>query len=307
MAEIIRARSLVKRFDGFTAVDSIDFSVRRGECFGFLGPNGAGKTTTVRMISCVSPVTEGELVVGGIDVRREPRRIKSLLGVVPQEDNLDPDLSVRQNLAVYARYFDMPRELANQRIDESLALFQLVEKQHDAIWALSTGLKRRLTIVRGLINQPRILVLDEPTTGLDPQARHLVWQKLRYLREQGVTMLLCTHYMEEAAHLCDRLVIMHQGRILVEGSPAELVEEHAGQEVAEVHARPEQREKILTQVASRPGLTVEEVEDILYIYARTPDDRAQMADLILGSESVTYRQANLEDVFLRLTGRGLIE
>ncbi len=259
------------------------------------------------MISCVSPVTEGELVVNGMDVRREARRIKSILGVVPQEDNLDPDLSVRQNLAVYARYFDMPRELANQRIDESLALFQLMEKQHDAIWALSTGLKRRLTIVRGLINQPKIMVLDEPTTGLDPQARHLVWQKLRYLKEQGVTMLLCTHYMEEATHLCDRLVIMHQGRILVEGSPAELVEEHAGQEVAEVHAQPEQREKILARVASRPGLRVEEVEDILYIYARTPDGRAQMTDLILGSESVTYRQANLEDVFLRLTGRGLIE
>jgi len=307
MTEIIRARNLVKRYDGFTAVDSIDFSVRRGECFGFLGPNGAGKTTTVRMISCVSPVTEGELVVDGIDVGREPRRIKSILGVVPQEDNLDPDLSVRQNLAVYARYFDMPRELANQRIDESLALFQLVEKQDEPIRALSTGLKRRLIIARGLINQPKILVLDEPTTGLDPQARHLVWQKLRYLREQGVTMLLCTHYMEEAAHLCDRLVIMHQGRILVEGSPAELVEEHAGREVAEVHASSPQRERVLAQVASQPGLTAEEVEDILYIYARTADGRAQMADLILDSERVTYRQANLEDVFLRLTGRGLIE
>lgn len=307
MAEIIRARNLIKRFDGFTAVDGIDFSVRRGECFGFLGPNGAGKTTTVRMISCVSPVTEGELAVAGMDVRREPRRIKSILGVVPQEDNLDPDLSVRQNLAVYARYFDMPRELADQRIDESLGLFQLVEKQHQPIWALSTGLKRRLTIARGLINQPRILVLDEPTTGLDPQARHLVWQKLRYLKEQGVTMLLCTHYMEEAAHLCNRLVIMHQGRILVEGSPAELVEEYAGREVAEVHASGPQRERVLAQMASRPGLTVEEVEDILYIYARTADGRAQMADLILDSESVAYRQANLEDVFLRLTGRGLVE
>ncbi|MGQ9572040.1 MAG: ABC transporter ATP-binding protein [Dehalococcoidia bacterium] len=307
MTEMIGARRLVKRYGGFTAVDGIDFSVHRGECFGFLGPNGAGKTTTVRMISCVSPVTDGELVVDGMDVRREPRRIKSILGVVPQEDNLDPDLSVRQNLAVYARYFDMPRELANQRIDESLALFQLVEKQHEPIRVLSTGLKRRLTIARGLINQPKILVLDEPTTGLDPQARHLVWQKLRYLREQGVTMLLCTHYMEEAAHLCDRLVIMHQGRILVEGAPAQLVEQYVGREVAEVHASGPQRERVLAQVASRPGLTVEEVEDILYIYARTADGRAQMADLVLDSERVAYRQANLEDVFLRLTGRGLIE
>jgi len=307
MTEIIRARKLLKQFDGFTAVDGIDFSVRRGECFGFLGPNGAGKTTTVRMISCVSPVTEGELVVDGLDVRRESRRIKSILGVVPQEDNLDPDLSVRQNLAVYARYFDMPKELANERIDESLALFQLEEKQREPIWALSTGLKRRLTIARGLINQPKILVLDEPTTGLDPQARHLVWQKLRSLKEQGVTMLLCTHYMEEASHLCDRLVIMHQGRILVEGSPAGLVEEHAGREVAEVRVSGPQRERVLAEMASRPGLTVEEVEDVLYIYARTPDGRAQMADLIMDAESVAYHQANLEDVFLRLTGRGLVE
>jgi lipooligosaccharide transport system ATP-binding protein len=307
MTEIIRARKLLKRFDGFTAVDGIDFSVRRGECFGFLGPNGAGKTTTVRMISCVSPVTEGELVVDGLDVRRESRRIKSILGVVPQEDNLDPDLSVRQNLAVYARYFDMPKELANERIDESLALFQLEEKQREPIWALSTGLKRRLTIARGLINQPKILVLDEPTTGLDPQARHLVWQKLRSLKEQGVTMLLCTHYMEEASHLCDRLVIMHQGCILVEGSPAGLVEEYAGREVAEVRVSGPQRERVLAEMASRPGLTVEEVEDVLYIYARTPDGRAQMADLIMDAESVAYHQANLEDVFLRLTGRGLVE
>jgi len=182
-----------------------------------------------------------------------------------------------------------------------------VEKQHEPIWALSTGLKRRLTIARGLINQPKILVLDEPTTGLDPQARHLVWQKLRYLREQGVTMLLCTHYMEEAAHLCDRLVIMHQGRILVEGSPAELVEQYVGREVAEVRVSGPQRERVLAQMASGPGLTVEEVEDVLYIYARTPDGRAQMADLLLESESVAYHQANLEDVFLRLTGRGLVE
>jgi lipooligosaccharide transport system ATP-binding protein len=307
MTPIIHARNLVKRYDGFTAVDGIDFSVRRGECFGFLGPNGAGKTTTVRMISCVSPVSEGELVVDGIDVRQEPRRIKSVLGVVPQEDNLDPDLSVCQNLTVYARYFDMPKDLADQRIDESLALFQLTEKRDQPIWALSTGLKRRLTIARGLINQPKILVLDEPTTGLDPQARHLVWQKLRYLKEQGVTMLLCTHYMEEAAHLCDRLVIMHQGRILVEGSPAKLVEEHAGRDVAEVHASGPQRQRVLAEVAAQPGLTAEEVEDILYIYARTPDDRAKMTHLTLDSEKVAYRQANLEDVFLRLTGRGLVE
>ncbi|MDP2948785.1 MAG: ABC transporter ATP-binding protein [Chloroflexota bacterium] len=307
VTEIILARNLVKKYGDLTAVDTISFSVLGGECFGFLGPNGAGKTTTVRMISCVSPLTAGELLVDGLDVRSQPRRIKSILGVVPQEDNLDPDLTVRQNLVVYARYFDIPRALAEARIDESLALFQLQEKQHEPIRALSTGLKRRLTIARGLINQPKILVLDEPTTGLDPQARHLVWQKLRYLKGQGVTMLLCTHYMEEAAHLCDRLVIMHRGRILVEGSPAELVAEHAGREVVELHLRGPEREKVLAEVASRPGLTVEEVEDILYIYARTADGRAAIADLMLGGEKVIYRHANLEDVFLRLTGRGLLE
>ena len=307
MNVIVHARNLVKRYGDFTAVNGISFDVHSGECFGLLGPNGAGKTTTTRMIACVSPVTEGELTVDGLDVRREPRRIKALLGVVPQEDNLDPDLSVRQNLTVYARYFDMPRAVADERIDESLALFQLQDKQHQTIWALSTGLKRRLAIARGLINQPKILVLDEPTTGLDPQARHLVWQKLRYLRGQGVTMLLCTHYMEEATHLCDRLVIMHQGRILVEGTPDALVEEHAGREVVELHLRGPEREKVLARLATRPGLTVEEVEDILYVYARTADGRADMAELAPESERVVYRHANLEDVFLRLTGRGLVE
>jgi len=307
MNEIVHARNLVKRYGDFTAVDGISFDIRSGECFGLLGPNGAGKTTTTRMISCVSPVTAGELTVDGLDVRREPRRIKALLGVVPQEDNLDPDLTVRQNLAVYARYFDMPRALADERIDESLALFQLLDKQHQTIWTLSTGLKRRLAIARGLINQPKILVLDEPTTGLDPQARHLVWQKLRYLRGQGVTMLLCTHYMEEASHLCDRLVIMHQGHILVEGTPDALVEEHAGREVVELHLRGPEREKVLAQLAARPGLTVEEVEDLLYVYARTTDGRVDIAELAPESERVVYRHANLEDVFLRLTGRGLVE
>jgi lipooligosaccharide transport system ATP-binding protein len=307
MNMIVRARNLVKRYGDFTAVDGISFDIRAGECFGLLGPNGAGKTTTTRMITCVSPVTEGELTVDGLDVRLEPRRIKAFLGVVPQEDNLDPDLSVRQNLAVYARYFDMPRALAEQRIDESLALFQLLDKQHQTIWALSTGLKRRLAIARGLINQPKILVLDEPTTGLDPQARHLVWQKLRYLRGQGVTMLLCTHYMEEATHLCDRLVIMHQGHILVEGTPDALVEEHAGREVMELHLRGPERESVLAKVAERPGLRVEEVEDILYIYDRTTDGRGDISELGSESERVVYRHANLEDVFLRLTGRGLVE
>lgn len=306
MSEIIVAKELVKRYGSFTAVDGISFSVRAGECFGFLGPNGAGKTTTIRMISCVSPVTAGGLTVDGMDVQREPRRIKATLGVVPQDDNLDPDLTVRQNLLVYSRYFDLPREVAEERIGESLALFQLMEKQNERIDSLSSGMKRRLTIARGLINAPRILVLDEPTTGLDPQARHLVWQKLRFLRSQGVTMLLTTHYMEEAAHLCDRVVIMYKGRIMAEGTPDELVNRFAGREVVEVHLGPEERRDVLQRLEGRAGLTVEEVEDILYVYVRGSDG-LDVASLNVEADKVVYRRANLEDVFLQLTGRGLVE
>ena len=306
MSDIIVARNLVKRYGAFTAVDDISFSVRAGECFGFLGPNGAGKTTTIRMIACVSPVTAGELTVDGMDVRREPRRIKATLGVVPQEDNLDPDLTVRQNLRVYARYFDLPREVAEARIDESLALLQLTEKQDDRIDTLSSGLKRRLIIARSLMNAPKILVLDEPTTGLDPQARHLVWQKLRYLRSQGVTMLLTSHYMEEAAHLCDHIVIMHQGRIIAEGTPSELVERYAGKEVVELYVSAEEREALTSRLAQRPGLSLEQVEDTIYVYVRTADG-FDPASLHLEADKIVYRRANLEDVFLRLTGRGLVE
>ncbi len=306
MTDIIRAHELVKRYGTFTAVDGVSFCVRAGECFGFLGANGAGKTTTIRMITCVSPVTSGELTVDGLDVRRDPRRIKAALGVVPQENNLDPDLSVRQNLRVYGRYFDLEPRLVEERIDESLALFQLTEKQNDRIDSLSSGLKRRLTIARSLINAPRIMVLDEPTTGLDPQARHLVWQKLRYLRSQGVTMLLTTHYMDEAAHLCDRIVILHQGHIMAEGTPAHLIEQFVGREVVELHLGVDERRPLLDLLSWQEGVTVEEVEDILYVYVRAGDD-FDAASLKLEAEKVTYRRANLEDVFLRLTGRGLTE
>ena len=306
MSDIVHAHELVKRYGTFTAVDGVSFSVRAGECFGFLGANGAGKTTTIRMITCVSPVTSGELTVDGLDVRRDPRRIKAALGVVPQENNLDPDLSVRQNLRVYGRYFDLEPRLVEERIDESLALFQLTEKQNDRIDSLSSGLKRRLTIARSLINAPRIMVLDEPTTGLDPQARHLVWQKLRYLRSQGVTMLLTTHYMDEAAHLCDRIVILHQGHILAEGTPAQLIEQFVGREVVELHLGVDERQPLLDRLSWQEGVTVEEVEDILYVYVRAGDD-FDAASLKLEAERVTYRRANLEDVFLRLTGRGLTE
>jgi lipooligosaccharide transport system ATP-binding protein len=224
---IVVARGLTKRYGDFEAVKGIDFDVRRQECFGFLGPNGAGKTTTMRMIHCASPVTAGQLTVAGLDVMRCPRQVKALLGVVSQNDNLDPDLTVRQNLVVYARYFDIPRRTALRRADELLALFQLADRAEAQVSDLSGGMKRRLVIARGLLNEPQVLMLDEPTTGLDPQARRLVWQKVSYLKERGTTLLLTTHYMEEATQLCDRLVIMDRGRILAEGSPAALVQRHA--------------------------------------------------------------------------------
>ncbi len=306
MSDIIRARDLVKRYGALTAVDGISFSVRAGECFGLLGPNGAGKTTTIRMITCVSPVTEGELTVDGMDVRLEARRIKGAIGVVPQANNLDPDLSVRQNLQVYGRYFDLPPKLVNERIDEALELFQLSHRQNDSIASLSSGMQRRLTIARGLINSPRILVLDEPTTGLDPQARHMVWQKLRLLRSQGVTMLLTTHYMEEATHLCDRVVIIHQGKIIAEETPAALIDQFAGREVVEVHVEDAERGRLMERLNAMDGVTVEEVEDIIYVYVRAGDG-IDAAALKLEASKVVYRRPNLEDVFLRLTGRGLQE
>jgi len=307
MNEIIRGRHLVKRFGTLVAVDGIDFGVREGECLGFLGPNGAGKTSTIRMITCVSPPTAGELTVDGMDVRRDRRRIKAVLGVVPQDDNLDPDLSVGQNLAVYARYFDIPSREARRRIEEVLDLFQLLERRDAVVQALSSGMRRRLLIARALINEPRILILDEPTTGLDPQARHLVWQKLRQLKGRGVTMLLTTHYMEEAAHLCDRLVIMHEGRILVEGTPAELVARHVGERVVELHLPSEERRQALQRLSQRDGLSVEDVEDVLYVFGLQEDRERLLAEISPSGEGVLVRQATLEDVFLRLTGRGLRE
>ncbi|HET9477469.1 MAG TPA: ABC transporter ATP-binding protein [Dehalococcoidia bacterium] len=306
MGAMIVARDLVKRYGELTAVDGISFTVEAGECFGFLGPNGAGKTTTIRMITCVSPVTDGSLMVDGMHVQVNPRQIKSVLGVVPQDDNLDPELSVRQNLRAYARYFELKGRAADERIDEALELMSLTDRQSDKIDALSGGLKRRLTIARGLLNTPRILVLDEPTTGLDPAARHLVWQRLRLLRSQGVTMLLTTHYMEEAAQLCDRVVVIDHGKIITEGTPQDLIRQHAGRDVIEVHATPDERPGVMAQLAILHGVTIEEVEDIVYVYLRG-DNGIDPAALEVGAEKLVHRRANLEDVFLRLTGRGLEE
>ncbi|MBI4333574.1 MAG: ABC transporter ATP-binding protein [Chloroflexi bacterium] len=305
MAEnVIEGRNLVKTYKQFVAVDHIDFSIKPQESFAFLGPNGAGKTTTMRMVCCYSPPTSGTLTVDGKDVRRDCRRIKAILGIVPQENNLDPDLTVGQNLIVYSRYFDIPRPVAIKRATEALQMFQLVERWDSRIDSLSGGMKRRLIFARALLNEPRILVLDEPTTGLDPQARHLVWQKVRYLKEHGATVLFCTQNMEEAAYLADRLVIMHQGKILAEGSPPELIARHAGKEVVELRVRVEQKERVLAQLKSR-ALNIEEMGDTIYLFGQ--DGGSLLQGLQLDTEKLMFRQATLEDVFLKLTGRALHE
>lgn len=307
MPEIIRARGLTKRFSNLVAVNGIDLTVEAGECFGLLGPNGAGKTSTIRMISCVSPLTDGELFVDGMDVTTSGREIKARLAVVSQEENLDPDLSVEQNLTVYARYFDIPKQEAQQRTDEVLELFQLGDRRNEVVDNLSGGMKRRLIIARALINRPSILVLDEPTTGLDPQARHLVWRKLRLLQSQGTTMLLTTHNMEEAAHLCDRLVMMHLGEILAEGTPAELIEREVGHQVLELRLQGSEREAALKVLQRHNGLQLEDVEELVYVYGRAQDWALVLEELTDVREGVRLREATLEDVFLRLTGRGLFD
>ncbi len=307
---IVEARGLTKRFDALTAVDAVDFAVERGECFGFLGPNGAGKTSTIRMITCVSPLTAGYLRVLGLDPGRDARKIKARLGVVPQDDNLDPDLTVIENLLAYARYFDLPRATARDQAWRALHTMALEEKAKEPIDNLSGGMKRRLTVARALVSWPELLVLDEPTTGLDPQARHLFWQKLRQLKREGMTMLLTTHYMDEAAHLCDRVVIMDRSRIIASGTPAELVARYIGEEVVEVRLDMERRQRGLDAVRRRfDGFETEETEEIVYLYAR--DGRSlsdvEVAALRAESADVSQRRATLEDVFLRLTGRALNE
>jgi lipooligosaccharide transport system ATP-binding protein len=297
---------LIKRYGDLTAVDGVTFFVKEQECFGVLGPNGAGKSTMIKMVSCSSPVTAGSLRVAGLDVRTDARNVKRLLGVVPQEDNLDEDLPVKKNLEVYARYYNIPRAIAGPRIDDALELFQLSEKANAKIGDLSGGMKRRLVIARALVHDPEILVLDEPTTGLDPQARHLVWQKLRLLRSRGVTMLLTTHYMDEASHLCDRLVIMHRGKILTEGNPHALIAEHAGEHVLELRMAPNERAPMLGELAGISGIAIEEVEDIVYVFGGGLASK-RIAEGVGNPGRAFLRPGNLEDVFLRLTGRGLLD
>ncbi|HWO93763.1 MAG TPA: ABC transporter ATP-binding protein, partial [Dehalococcoidia bacterium] len=270
-------------------------------------PNGAGKTSTIRMITCVSPPSRGELRVAGFDVARQPRAIKSRIGVVPQDDNLDPDLTVEENLRSHARFFGIERRIREQRIAESLELFQLAERRSARVDELSGGMKRRLVIARALLNEPEMVVLDEPTTGLDPQARHVVWQKLRILRGRGITLLLTTHYMDEAAILCDRIAIMDQGRIVAEGSPSELIARHAGTEVVELRVPPGQAIGLAQHLSRMSDLDVEATGDTVYVFDTNGLQAVAILEHLETAHAVSTRPANLEDVFLRLTGRALEE
>ena len=307
MAPLIQATGLTKRFGEFTAVDGIDFSVEQGESFGFLGPNGAGKTSTMRMVGAVSPITDGTLSVLGLDPKQQGPQLRSRLGVIPQEDNLDQELTVYDNLMMYGRYFDLPRAVIRERIDELLEFVQLTEKTKSKVDSLSGGMKRRLTIARGLINEPDLLILDEPTTGLDPQARHVLWDRLYRLKQQGVTLIITTHYMDEAEQLCDRLVVMDKAKIVAEGSPRSLIEKYAPREVVEVRFPP----GVLDDVADRVDDLAPRTEilaDRALLY--TDDAEQTIADIVaagLEPETILARRSSLEDVFLRLTGRSLVD
>jgi len=303
---LIRARGLVKRFGEFTAVDGIDFELHRGESFGFLGPNGAGKSSTMRMIGCVSPPSGGELSILGLDPVADGAVIRARLGVVPQEDTLDLELTVRENLLVYGRYFGLSRETIRERTAHLLDFVQLSDRAGDQVEPLSGGMKRRLTIARSLINEPEILLLDEPTTGLDPQARHAVWDRLFRLKQQGVTLILTTHYMDEAEQLCDRLVVMDRGKIAAEGSPRELIERYSTPEVLELRFEPDRHQVAADKLASVPAERREVLADRILLYV-TDGDATLAAVRSLGLEPLTslVRRSTMEDVFLRLTGRRL--
>jgi len=304
----VTARQLRKSYNGLVAVDGVDFTVHEGECFGFLGPNGAGKTSTMKMIYGLATIDGGSLEVLGRDVGRERRAVKSRIGVVPQEENLDRSFAVRENLLVHGSYFGIDESALAVRVDELLRFVQLSERAGDTVFALSGGMRRRLLIARSLVNEPDLVVLDEPTTGLDPQARHAVWSALERLKLEGVTLLLTTHYMEEAARLCDRLVIMDHGRIITQGTPAELVAEHVGREVLELTVGPEY--PVAELLAALDGLfqSQERAERRLLLYG---DDAEAMLERLnhegFQCERAVVRQASLEDVFLRLTGRSLRE
>jgi lipooligosaccharide transport system ATP-binding protein len=345
---LVRARGLTKRFGSFTAVDGINFDLIRGEAFGFLGPNGAGKSSTMRMLGCVSPPTSGDLTILGGDPVRDGAAIRARLGVVPQEDTLDSELTVRENLLVYGRYFGLPRKLINERTDQLLDFVQLTERADDQVEPLSGGMKRRLTIARSLINDPDIMILDEPTTGLDPQARHVVWDRLFSLKQRGVTLILTTHYMDEAEQLCDRLVVMDHGKIAAEGTPRDLITRYSTPEVLELRFAPEDRDEAVLKIkqiqeerssapdkvagfaieraagasggfggvvppgersgGSSPRETTVVTADRLLLYAADGDDfLARVHEAGIEPLTELVRRSSLEDVFLYLTGRTLID
>ncbi len=303
----VQARSLTKRFGEFTAVESVDFDIQAGEAFGFLGPNGAGKTSTMRMIACLSPISSGTLRVLGLDPMRDGSQIRSRIGLVPQEDTLDLELSVRDNLYLYGRYFGLPKKQLRERVDELLEFARLTERAGDRVDPLSGGMRRRLTIARALVSSPDLVILDEPTTGLDPQARHLLWDRLYRLKREGVTLVITTHYMDEAEQLCDRLVVMDAGRIAASGSPRELIDQWSTREVVELRFGEEGHEvhgETLADLAER----VEVLPDRLLLYT---DEGDATLDAVRsrGKSPIAalVRRSTLEDVFLHLTGRSLVD
>ncbi len=297
----IEGSRVVKKYGDLTAVDEMDFTVKRGEAFGLLGPNGAGKSTLMRMIYCRTPLTSGRLLVEGWDVGQDPKKIKALVGVVPQENNLDPDLNVIENLIVYARYFRIPSHQAQTLAEDLLAFVNLGNKKHTGVEALSGGMKRRLIVARALINSPKVLVLDEPTTGLDPHVRHDLWDRLRELRRRQITILLSTHYLEEAQQLCDRLIIMDQGKILASGKPQELIQLNVSNFALEIHEMDGQE-----PVVSHPEVTSETHGATHYYFASSLELLTPLMNQFPHHQSL-LRPANLEDVFLKLTGRSRLE
>jgi len=305
---LVHARGLVKRFGALVAVDGIDFDVQHGEAFGFLGPNGAGKTSTMRMIGCVSPPSGGTLRIIGLDPVTHGAEIRARLGVVPQQDTLDNELTVRENIIIYGRYFGLPRAELGRRADELLEFVQLNERANSRVEPLSGGMKRRLTIARSLVNEPNVLLLDEPTTGLDPQARHTVWDRLFRLKQSGVTLILTTHYMDEAEQLCDRLVVMDKAKIVAEGSPPELIRRFSTREVVELRFAPDQRPGDIARRVDGLARRLEELPDRVLLYTDDGDETATgVHDLGLQPDSMLVRRSTLEDVFLHLTGRTLVD
>jgi len=305
--EVVSARGLVKRFGEFVAVDGVDFSIKAGEAFGFLGPNGAGKTSTMRMIACMSPISAGSLEVLGMNPATDGRRIRSRIGLVPQDDTLDLELTVRDNLYLYGRYFDIDRRVLNERVDQLLEFARLTDRAHERVEPLSGGMKRRLTIARALVSAPDLVILDEPTTGLDPQARHMLWERLYRLKRDGVTLVITTHYMDEAEQLCDRVVVMDGGKIVAEGSPGDLIAAWSTREVLELRlgeADETRGAQLLDGLAER----MEVLPDRLLLYTDGGDETLEeVRSRGVSPISALVRRSSLEDVFLHLTGRSLVD